>query len=288
MGKAQRHLFRRNKSLSRYIQTSAQSTINPTKKITTRIKTKLDKELIPSYLEETYWWAYTHPNAVWFWERQALVDAILWGNFNCLKQSAINEVHSLPHSNTLNVSQIACVYGNFSMDLVSAIDGIEKCQKCVYNIIDIAPVQLENTKRKMSDLCHGNADTDIEIGLYQMNSANMELLSDASEDITFLFFLLHEQPKDVRLKTIEESIRTTKENGKIVIVDYHRPLSKYNPFLYIMRPILTYLEPFAIDLWKEEIGEYVQALNERNEWNVTTTTKELYFGGLYQKVVLTK
>merc|ERR1712129_234870 len=100
------------------------------------------------------------------------------------------------------------------------------------------------------------------------NSANMENISDASEDITYLFFLLHEQPNDVRLKTLGETMRITKENGKIVIVDYHRPVSKMNPFLYIMRPILTYLEPFAIDLWNEEIGDYVADINAKNGWNV--------------------
>merc|ERR1712176_688133 len=113
-----------------------------------------------------------------------------------------------------------------------------------------------------------------------MDSASMNMMEDETEHISFLFFLLHEQPKDVRLKTIEETMRITKQNGKIVIVDYHRPSSAMNPFLYIMRPILTYLEPFAIDLWNEEIAEYVEKINEKNGWNVTME-EQLYFNGLY-------
>src|SRR4051812_39825350 len=36
---------------------------------------------VPAYLQETYWWAYVHPNAVRLFERQWLVNLILWGNF---------------------------------------------------------------------------------------------------------------------------------------------------------------------------------------------------------------
>jgi len=37
---------------------------------------------IPEYLEETYWWAYLHPSAANFSERQWLVNLILWVNFS--------------------------------------------------------------------------------------------------------------------------------------------------------------------------------------------------------------
>ena len=32
---------------------------------------------IPAYLQQVYWWAYVHPNAVKMFERQWLVNAIL-------------------------------------------------------------------------------------------------------------------------------------------------------------------------------------------------------------------
>ena len=112
-------------------------------------------------------------------------------------------------------------------------------------------------------------------------------IEDNSEDITYLFFLLHEQPKDVRLKTIEDTLRITKEGGMCVIVDYHKPISNLNPFKYIMRPVLTYLEPFAIDLWNEQVVDYIKDMNERNNWNLKIE-KELFFNGLYQKIVVRK
>ena len=44
---------------------------------------------VPRYLQEVYWWAYVHPNAIRVFERQWLVNAILWGNFSKLRDAAI-------------------------------------------------------------------------------------------------------------------------------------------------------------------------------------------------------
>ena len=32
---------------------------------------------IPDYLQDTYWWAYLHPNSFWFFEREWVVNLIL-------------------------------------------------------------------------------------------------------------------------------------------------------------------------------------------------------------------
>lgn len=279
--------------------------------IHTRFATELNDELIPNYLHDTYWWAYTNPNAVKFWERQFLVDAILWGNFNTLKKQAIHELHALlasqpyqVHSKQRNyrlrVTQIACVYGNFSTDLIAELASIYKYNKMddakyTYKIVDIAPIQLVNTKQKIDRYLTEHRASDheqwtnaaLDVELYQSDSMDLQVMHDGSEDITYLFFLLHEQPKEVRLKTLAEAIRITKPGGRIVIVDYHKPTSQVNPFRYIMYPILTYLEPFAIDLWNEEITDYIRDLSVGQQWNVQME-KTLFFHGLYQKIVLRK
>ena len=46
---------------------------------------------MPLYLEQTYWWAYVHPNAVRVFERQWLVNLILWGNYSRLRDAALRE-----------------------------------------------------------------------------------------------------------------------------------------------------------------------------------------------------
>jgi hypothetical protein len=47
-----------------------------------------------------------------------------------------------------------------------------------------------------------------------------------------------------------------------------------------MYPVLKYLEPFALDLVGREIYDYFPS--------GVSYTKETFFGGLYQKVVVTK
>ena len=93
---------------------------------------------------------------------------------------------------------------------------------------------------------------------------------------------MHEQPADVRRKTISEALRVTKPGGKLIFVDYHKPAAA-NPFRYIMVPILTTLEPFAMDVWRGEIVDWLPT-----EIKVSKVEKQTYFGGLYQKVVITR
>src|SRR5215472_10866386 len=66
---------------------------------------------IPPYLVDTYWWAYVHPRAVRFFERQWLVNLILWGNYRRLRDAALDELGEALPGDTL---QVACVYGDLT------------------------------------------------------------------------------------------------------------------------------------------------------------------------------
>ena len=70
---------------------------------------------IPAYLQNTYWWAYLHPRAVHIFERQWLVNLILWGNFARLRDAALQEMGAVINGRVL---QVACVYGDFTEHLV--------------------------------------------------------------------------------------------------------------------------------------------------------------------------
>ena len=48
-------------------------------------------------------------------------------------------------------------------------------------------------------------------------------------------------------------------------------------------PVLTTLEPFAMDLWNGQIADWLP-----DGADVASLEKHTYFGGLYQKVVMTK
>ena len=93
---------------------------------------------------------------------------------------------------------------------------------------------------------------------------------------------MHEMPTEVRRKTVAEALRVTKAGGKLIFVDYHKPKA-WSPFRYLMVPVLTTLEPFAMDVWNNEISSW---LPEKEP--VAKLEKKTYFGGLYQKVVITK
>lgn len=219
---------------------------------------------IPKYLSQTYWWAYLHPLGVRIFERQWLVNLILWGNFSRLRDSALLELAGAEHKRVL---QVACVYGDFTDRIVERLGPDGRL-----DVVDVAPVQLKNLTAKLAH--------DPRVSLHHQDSTSLEF-PDASFDRVIVFFLLHEQPAEARARTVAEAARVVKPGGKLVFVDYHRP-RPFNPFRYIMQPILRSLEPFAMDLWAKEIEDWMPKTVVPR-----TIDKQTVFGGLYQKVVMT-
>jgi ubiquinone/menaquinone biosynthesis C-methylase UbiE len=218
---------------------------------------------VPGYLAETYWWAYVHPRAVRLFEREWLVNLILWGNFGRLRDAAL-EALDPSAGRTL---QIACVYGDLTRRLRARIQA-----GGVLDVVDVLPIQLDNLARKMPA---GSG-----VGLHQGDSSKLAFAS-GSYDQALLFFLLHEQPEEVRRSTIAEALRVLRPGGRLVIVDYHRPRAS-NPLFWPMVAILGTLEPFAMDLWRNEIGAW---LPQDVKISVQKSTS---FGGLYQLVKIEK
>jgi ubiquinone/menaquinone biosynthesis C-methylase UbiE len=219
--------------------------------------------VIPDYLQKVYWWAYLHPNAVRVFEREWLVNLILWGNFRSLRDTALAEFDAPMNQRML---QVACVYGDFSQRIASRLGPDGRL-----DIVDVAPIQLANLRRKLSP--------DERIHLHRQDSSALHF-ADASFDSTLIFFLLHEQPEAVRRATLAEALRATRPGGKIVIVDYHNPTHR-NLLRYPMKLVLKTLEPFACDLWTNEIASYLP-----KSAAITALDKTCYFAGLYQKVVI--
>lgn len=220
---------------------------------------------IPDYLQKTYWWAYLHPNAVRVFERQWLVNLILWGNFSKLRDAALAEMGDVIDGKVL---QVACVYGDFTEHLVRRLSPTGSL-----TVIDVAPIQIKNLHSKLKN---GH-----QVAVLRQDSTDMSF-EDGSHDAVVVFFLLHEQPADVRQKTIAEALRVTKPGGKVIFVDYHRPTA-LSPFRYLMVPVLSTLEPFALDMWRGEISDWLP-----KDFQATKIEKQNYFGGLYQKVVITR
>ena len=220
---------------------------------------------IPRYLEETYWWAYIHPNAVNFFERQWVVNLILLGNFAKLRDAALDEFGDEIHSRVL---QVACVYGDFSVKIAERLTGPGSL-----DIVDVLPMQLENVRRKIPSRAP--------VHLFQGDSSSLNF-PDSSYERVILFFLLHEMPGPVREKTLREAYRVLKPGGKLVITEYHRP-SRWNPLRYLYPLMFRMLEPFALETWARDFGGWFG-----REFEPVNVKKETFFGGLYQKVVITK
>ena len=219
---------------------------------------------VPGYLAETYWWAYVHPGAIRLFERQWLVNLILWGNFGRLRDAALA---ALGLDTPARILQVACVYGDLTARLLH-----RAAPGSTLDVVDVLPLQLANLARKLP--------ADAAVNMIRGDSATMDL-DPGSYDRALLFFLLHEQPKDVRIATIAQTLRAVRPGGRIVIVDYHRP-SLFNPLFLPMKGILHTLEPFAMDLWRREITDWLPA-----DTSVSAVEKTTSLGGLYQMLTIT-
>jgi ubiquinone/menaquinone biosynthesis C-methylase UbiE len=217
---------------------------------------------VPGYLERVYWWAYVRPGAVKLFERQWLVNLILWGNFGRLRDAALEALGARLDGRTL---QIACVYGELTERLRRRLTPGGSL-----DVVDVLRVQLENLGRKLPG--------DPRVGLIQADSAALDIPSE-SYDRALLFFLLHEQPEEVRRRTLAEALRILKPGGRLVVVDYHRP-RRGHPLYLPMVAILKTLEPFALALWQHEVAEWLP--------HRVLVEKATLFGGLYQVLKLKK
>ena len=96
----------------------------------------------PIIFRTTYWWAYLHPRSFWFFEREWVVNLILWGNMKKLTNAVLDEMELQPGSSVL---QVACVYGDFSNRLASHLGQTQSR----LSVVDVAPIQIRNVEKKL-------------------------------------------------------------------------------------------------------------------------------------------
>lgn len=219
---------------------------------------------VPHYLRTHYWWAYLHPRAVRLFERQWLVNLILWGNYTRLCNAVLRVHGQRLRGRSL---QLGCAYGDLTARLAQCVT-----KGGLLDVIDILPLQLENLATKLPP--------GAPVRLHCMDSTSLDF-GDASFDQALLFFLLHEQPPETRARTLAEVLRVIRPGGTLTIVDYACP-SRVNPLRYLWRPVLTWLKPFARDLWREEVTAWLPK-NAR----IASRYRQRFFGGMYQLLMLT-
>jgi SAM-dependent methyltransferase len=215
-------------------------------------------DLLPAYLRDVYDWAYLSPRSATFFDRQLVVQAILWGNAQRLIDDVLANV--IPGD---RVFQPAAVYGTFSRQVALRIGSRGRL-----DVRDIAPLQVSLTRQKVADL----PQVSVELG----NAADPE---EGEYDAVTCFFLLHEVPDEVKLQVVPAMLRLVRPGGKAIFVDYHRP-RRWHPLKPLMKRIFLWLEPFALSMWSQEIEGLAGSAGAAFCWSKTTQ-----FGALYQTVI---
>lgn len=212
---------------------------------------------VPTYLSETYTWAYLNPRALAFFDRPWVVSAILFGNYRRLQRALLRELEP-----GMRVLQAACVYGDFSRNLAKRVGTHGKL-----DVIDVAGLQIANCKRKLRDFPHACAWV-----------ADAAMPRAVLYDAVCCFFLLHELPDGYKRAVVDALLTSVRPGGTVVFVDYHKPHFA-NPLKLVLNLVFDTLEPYAKALWHSEIATLAKAPEE------FTWRKQTFFGGMYQKVV---
>jgi SAM-dependent methyltransferase len=212
---------------------------------------------VPGYLRDVYRWAYLEPFALTVFDHQAMVSAILWGNYHRLARSVLEELHQGQRA-----LQLASVYGPFSLQLLEALgpDG-------QLDVVEIAPVQIARCRRLLGDRPN--------VRVIQGDAAYPP---EGAYDAVISFFLLHEVPEDYKTRIVDAALARVAPGGRVIFIDYHGP-ARLHPLRPIMAAVFALLEPFARILWTREIESYASE-SRGFRWH-----KRTFFGGLYQKVV---
>lgn len=215
---------------------------------------------VPVYLRATYRWAYLDPRTLRWLDHPAIVSAILWGNAARLMRAAVAEFG--PGQRLL---QAACVYGEFLPMLAERVGPQGRL-----DVVDVAALQVGNARRKLAASPHA--------AVRQADLAQPGCVMADAYDAVSCFFLLHEVPEGARRSIVDNLLAAVRPGGKIVFVDYHRPVSAH-PLRPVMSLVFRWLEPYAPSLFDTEIPQRSPRA-AGFEW-----TKSTCFGGLYQTVV---
>jgi len=220
---------------------------------------------MPVYLARYYWWAYLWPKAVWFFDHQFIINAILFGQYKKLMCATLER---LKHAPVERVLQLTCVYGSLTPSL------IRHTKSGVLHITDVAPVQLKLAQAKAT-AGHGLCVT-------RMNAEQLGYRSDSFSTIV-LFFLLHEMPPEARRHTLSECIRILKPGGSLILTEYGELPARH--WLYRISPVrrlITRLEPFLDSFWHEDIRMLLDELAQPSGTDVEIISHRCIFASFYR------
>jgi len=220
---------------------------------------------IPEYLARHYWWAYLWPVAVWFFDHQPIINAILFGQYKNLMRATMARLRHAPSERAL---QLTCVYGELTPNLIKTVS------PAPLHITDAALVQLELAKSKVPP-----GET---LMATRMNAEQLAYRDDCFSTVV-LFFLLHEMPGQARINVLSECMRVIPAGGVLLVTEYAPLPTKH--LLYRFPPsrwLTTKLEPFLDGFWRDDI---LALLNEHGRVcgkKATVESDERIFADFYR------
>ncbi|MGQ0587356.1 MAG: rhodoquinone biosynthesis methyltransferase RquA [Gammaproteobacteria bacterium] len=218
---------------------------------------------LPDYLVRHYAWAYLWPAAVWFFDHQPIIDAILFGNYRRIMDATLCLMRPAEAGRTL---QITGVYGELTPTLARHIADL--------HVIDVAPVQLEAAQRKLAAVGRS-------AHLARMDAESLRY-ADASFDTALMFLLLHELPPEARRRSLAEAVRVLRPGGHLVIAEYGEKRRHFFHRFAPMRWILERAEPFLGGFWRESLVEVLRGCAAAVGRRVELDEQVDIFGGFYR------
>ena len=219
---------------------------------------------LPKYWKRFYSWLYGDEFWSTLFSKNWVQIILTLGNNQRLSQSVLREVRRND-----KVLQIGLTFGHQIEDTADVIGQFGQ-----YDIMDVSMTQLNLAKQKYQYVFP-------QINFIHKNGADKLKKVGYGYDVVICYLLLHEVPPQTKAKIVENALRIIKENGKVVFVDYHRPIF-YHPLRYVVKLFNRLWQPFAEKLWDLEIANYCKNSLKYN-WR-----KTLFFGNMYQKTVATK
>lgn len=220
---------------------------------------------IPTYLVRYYWWAYLWSTAVWFFDHQPIINAILFGQYKKLMNTTLARLEQAPKDRIL---QLTCVYGSLTPSLIQRLSPVP------LHITDVASIQLE--------LARSKAKNNSDLLVTRMNAEQLGYKANSFSTIV-LFFLLHEMPAEARRNTLSECMRILSHGGSLLMTEYG-PLPKTH-LLYRFPPsrwLITRLEPFLDGFWHEDVLSLLEELAASHGKCVEIVSHTTIFGAFYR------
>lgn len=215
---------------------------------------------VPAYLSDVYHWAYLSRRNASLLDRELVVSAILFGQHRRLQRAAFSDIE--PGS---RVFLPAHVYGGFLPNLAHHLGPLGSL-----DVADVSATQIDLCRKKVRGF-----------PWVSVCRADARHPRGGPYDTICCYFLLHELPDSFKRSVVDALLNALRPGGKAVFVDYHKP-NATNPLRPIIRLVFHLLEPFAHSIWEHSIEEFASG-GDAFSWR-----KEIYFGGLYQKVTATK